>query len=158
MVQYNAALAITGAIKGTLRDHIYRELGLESVAERRQSRKIFFYHKLINGILPVYLQPYISYCGERVCRARSADQKNLDNALQEQKYLSYPFFLIVLKSVVILVRSFRKLNQQLIVKQKFSVRSDSKKPNFYMLHDTNGIKLMNHLRLHFSHLNEHKFR
>ena len=35
MVQYNAAPAITGAIKGTLRDHIYRELGLESLAERR---------------------------------------------------------------------------------------------------------------------------
>ena len=35
MVQYNAALVITGAIKGTLRDRIYRELGLESLAERR---------------------------------------------------------------------------------------------------------------------------
>ena len=35
MVQYNAALAITGAIKGTRNDHIFRELGLESLAERR---------------------------------------------------------------------------------------------------------------------------
>ena len=42
MVQYNAALVITGAIKGTLRDRIYRELGLESLSERRMSRKIFF--------------------------------------------------------------------------------------------------------------------
>ena len=33
MVQYNAALVITGAIKGTLRDRIYRELSIKSLAE-----------------------------------------------------------------------------------------------------------------------------
>ena len=65
MVQYNAALVITGAIKSTSRDLIYRKLGLESLAERRWSRKIFFFHKIINGLLPVYLQSYvISYCGK----------------------------------------------------------------------------------------------
>ena len=41
MVQYNAALVINGALKGTSRDRTYRELGLESLAERRWSRKIF---------------------------------------------------------------------------------------------------------------------
>ena len=35
MVQYNAALIITGAFKGTSRDKIYQELGLESLANRR---------------------------------------------------------------------------------------------------------------------------
>ena len=73
MVQYNAALVITGAFKGTSRDRIYRELGLESLAERRWSRKIFFFHKIINGLLPVYLQSYISYCVEGVYRTRSAN-------------------------------------------------------------------------------------
>ena len=50
MVQYNAALVITGAFKGTSRDRIYRELGLESPAEQMWSRKIFFFHKIINGL------------------------------------------------------------------------------------------------------------
>ena len=31
VVQYNAALAITGAIKGTSREKLYQELGLESL-------------------------------------------------------------------------------------------------------------------------------
>ena len=31
MVQYRAALVITGAIKGTSRDRLYQELGLESL-------------------------------------------------------------------------------------------------------------------------------
>ena len=35
MVQYNAALIITGAFKGTSRDKIYQELGFESLADRR---------------------------------------------------------------------------------------------------------------------------
>ena len=84
MVQYNAVLVITGAIKGASRDRIYRELGLESLTEWRWSRKCFFFHKIINDFLPVYLQSYISHCGEG----------NLDNSLQEQKYLSHLFPLL----------------------------------------------------------------
>ena len=34
MIQYCAALVITGAIKGTSRDCLYREIGLESLADR----------------------------------------------------------------------------------------------------------------------------
>ena len=34
-VQYNAALAIRGVIRGTSRERIYNELGLESLADRR---------------------------------------------------------------------------------------------------------------------------
>ena len=49
MAQYNAALVITVAFKGTSRDRICRELGLESLAERIWSRKISFFHKIING-------------------------------------------------------------------------------------------------------------
>ena len=36
-VQYNAALAITGAIKGSSRERLYQELGLESLSDRRWS-------------------------------------------------------------------------------------------------------------------------
>ena len=46
MVQYKAALVITGAIKGTSRDRLYQELGLESLADRRWSRRLFFSIKL----------------------------------------------------------------------------------------------------------------
>ena len=34
-MQYNAALAITGAIRGTSRTKLYSELGLESLKFRR---------------------------------------------------------------------------------------------------------------------------
>ena len=35
IVQYKAALVITGVIKGTSCDRLYQELGLESLADRR---------------------------------------------------------------------------------------------------------------------------
>ena len=38
-IQYNACLAITGAIRGTSREKIYQELGLESLQLRRWYRK-----------------------------------------------------------------------------------------------------------------------
>ena len=35
-IQYNAALATTGAIRGTSREKLYLELGLESLQKRRR--------------------------------------------------------------------------------------------------------------------------
>ena len=52
VVQYNAALIITGAFKGTRRDKIYQEPGLESLADRRWSGKLIFFNKIILGLLP----------------------------------------------------------------------------------------------------------
>ena len=123
MVQYNAALVITGAFKGTSHDRIYTELGLESLAEWRWSRKIFFFHKIVNGLLPVYLQSYINYCGEGVYQTRSANQKNLRQFSTRTKIFE-------LKSGIILVRSLGKLNQQFNLKQKFPVSSEPKKTQF----------------------------
>ena len=48
MVQYKAVLVIAGAVKGTSRDRLYQ--GLESVADRRWSYRLFFFHKIIRGI------------------------------------------------------------------------------------------------------------
>ena len=44
-VQYNACLAFTGAIRGTSQEGLYRELGLETLNNRRWSRNYFF-HKI----------------------------------------------------------------------------------------------------------------
>ena len=38
-IQYNSALAITGAIRGTPKEKLYQELGLESLEKRRRYRK-----------------------------------------------------------------------------------------------------------------------
>ena len=53
--QYNATLAITGAINGSSTEKIYEELGLESLKPRRWYRKMSFLYKVLKSELPSYL-------------------------------------------------------------------------------------------------------
>ena len=52
-VQYNAALAITGAIRGSSREKLYKELGLESLQDRRWYRNYIIY-KTMHNDCPLY--------------------------------------------------------------------------------------------------------
>ena len=54
-IQYNAALAITGAIRGTSREKLYQELGLESLQKRRWYRRLCYFLKKLKGQSPDYL-------------------------------------------------------------------------------------------------------
>ena len=116
MVQYSAALVITGAFKGTSLDRIYRELGLESLTERTWSRKIFFFYKMLNGLLPVYLHSYISYCGEAVYRTRSANQKNLRQFSTRSKIFESSFFPYCIKEWNNLSEEFREIKSTVQLK------------------------------------------
>ena len=54
-VQYNAALAITGAIKGSSREWLYQELGLESLSDRRWYRRLVYFFNIAYCNSPIYL-------------------------------------------------------------------------------------------------------
>ena len=58
-VQYNAVLAITGAIRGTSKEKLYQELGLESLRNRRWLRRMSYLYKIISTKLPPYLHDLI---------------------------------------------------------------------------------------------------
>ena len=45
-VQYQAALDVTGAWKGSSRSKLYEELGWESLSDRRWCRRILQIHKI----------------------------------------------------------------------------------------------------------------
>ena len=54
-IQYSACLAITGAIRGTSREKLYQELGLESLQLRRWYRKLSYFYKIYKTAKPGYL-------------------------------------------------------------------------------------------------------
>ena len=58
-VQYNAALAITNAIKGTSRTKLYKELGIESLSFRRWFRRLCTFYKIKTQRAPKYLYKLI---------------------------------------------------------------------------------------------------
>ena len=53
-VHYSAALAVSGAWKGTSREKLYAELGWESLTSRRWSRCLVLFYKFINNLTPQY--------------------------------------------------------------------------------------------------------
>ena len=57
--QYNASLAITGCFRGTSRDNLHSELGLESLADRRFYRGLIAFYKIVNKKAPQYLIDYL---------------------------------------------------------------------------------------------------
>ena len=54
-LQYNAAIAITGAIRGTSSGKLFQELDLETLKSRHWLRKLCLFYKLIKEKSPAYL-------------------------------------------------------------------------------------------------------
>ena len=78
-VQYQAALAITGAWQGSSRSKIYDELGWETLSDRRKYRRVLQIHKIINNNTISYLNeklpPYcIEMFSESMCATFSCNK------------------------------------------------------------------------------------
>ena len=54
-IQYYACLALSGAIRGSSKEKLYHELGLESLQCRRWYRKLCLFYKIFKENKPVYL-------------------------------------------------------------------------------------------------------
>ena len=63
--QYAAALAVSGAWRGTNRDKLYEELGWEYLYHRRWYRRLIHFYKLKKSFAPIFIQ-------SNSTRARSA--------------------------------------------------------------------------------------
>ena len=64
-VQYQAALAITGAWQGSSRSKIYDELGWETLSDRHKGRRVLLFNKIINNNTPSYLNEKLPpFCRE----------------------------------------------------------------------------------------------
>ena len=127
----------------------YRELGLESFAERRWSRKIFFFNKIINGLLPVYLHSCISCYGEGFYQTRSVNQKNLRQFSTRTKIFESSFFFpYCVKEWNNLSEELQKIKSTVKFITKILSFIRPKENSVFRIHDVNGIKLLNRLKLH----------
>ena len=154
-LQYNAALAITGAIRGTSREKLYHELGLESLNSRRWFRRLSFFFKIWFNQAPEYLfhsiplkNPYYStrnsttvipqfFCRTDVFKnsffpSTISDWNKLDVKIRESE-------------------SYARFRNGLL---KFIRPVPS---SYFGISDFYGLKLLTRLRLELSHLREHKF-
>ena len=57
--QYNAALAITGAIRGSSKERLYQERGFEYLSLRRWLKRLSTFYRIARNKFPGYLYKYI---------------------------------------------------------------------------------------------------
>ena len=72
-IQYNAALAITGAIRGTSKEKLYQELGLKSLCKRQWYRKLYYFFKIFKGQYQEYLLKILPSFS-KTCNTRTNDK------------------------------------------------------------------------------------
>ena len=80
---------LTGAIRGTSREKIYSELGLESLQDRRWYRKLCVFYKILNNMSPKYLSDIIP-CTTRRYSPRTAN--NIPLVKANNNYFMNTFF------------------------------------------------------------------
>ena len=154
-IQYNACLAITGAIRGTSTEKIYQELDLESFKSRRWFRKLCHFHKIFNDKSPTYLFNLIPNFN-RVHITRLS--YNIPPTKVRHDYFKNSFFPSA-------ISEWNKLD--LDIRNSASLNAFKKKllnfirpcaNSIFDIHNPLGIKLLTRLRLGLSPLHEYKFR
>ena len=149
-IQYNACLTITGAIRGTLTEKIYQELGLESLKSRRWFRKLCHFYKIFNDKSPSYLFNLIPNFN-RIHNTR----------------LSYNIPAIKVKHDYFLsaISEWNKLD--LNIRNSASLNAFKKRllnfirpcaNSIFDIHNPLGIKLLTRVFMNINPFHEHKFR
>ena len=110
MIQYRTAQVINEAIKGTSHDLPYQETGLEFLADRKQSCKIFFFYNIVNWLLPSYHQPYLNHCNNGEYQIRAACQNKLQTVSGRTKTFNSSFIYALLRNDMHLVKKLETLS------------------------------------------------
>ena len=139
-IQYQAGLIITKCWKGTNRQKLYKELGWESLSQRRIFRRLSTYYSILNDKTPLYLKEHIKPIKTNMTNRFSKTffpfcNKGWDDLSEN------------LKSAISLP-AFKKLYINEFVPPKIG---------YFTICDKFGIRLLTKLRVDFSDLRAHRF-
>ena len=89
--QYQAALAVSGAWKGSSREKNYEELGWEALDHRRMFRRLTQFYKIMKGLTPEYLKiPALSLRSHLFGCHPSNDLRDITSKTQRYKNSFFP--------------------------------------------------------------------
>ena len=154
-IQYNACLAITGAIRGGSSERLYEELGLKSLKSRRWFRKICHFYKILNEKSPSYLFDLIPNLN-RVRETRHSN--NIPAIHTRHNYFKNSFFPSTISEWNNLDCKIRNSGSLSIFKKNLINVIRPCVNSIFNIHNPYRIKLLTRLRLGLSHLCDHKFR
>ena len=154
-IQYNSALDITGAIRGTSTEKPYNELGLKTPEKRRWYRNLCCFYKVCKSHSPKCLFNIISVT---LSRYNIRNTNNISQFKVKHNFFRNSFF----PSGVI---EWNKLDLNLCNSENLNIFKKSLlkfiRPSgnsVFSCQNLRGVKLLTRLRLGLSHLREHKFK
>ena len=154
-IQYNAALPIVGAIRGTSKEKLYNEPGLEALEKRRWYRKLCCFLKIFRYKCPRYLFNIIP---TSVSTYNTKNTNNIPLLKVKHNFFQNSFFpsaLIEWNKLDLNIRNSESLN---IFKKTLLNFSRSSENTVFNCHNPKGVKLLTRLRLGLSHLREHNLK
>ena len=136
-VQYNAALAFTGAIKCASHS------SLESLESRRRLRRLCFLHKIISNRLPAYLYKLIPKKSHQYITRNRNDIATYQCRTDAFKFSFFPWTITEWNKIDIKIQ-----NSPYSVFRNYLLNEIRPKPSpLYNFHNPSGIKLLTGLRL-----------
>ena len=152
-VQYNAALAITGCVRGTSREKPFLELGLTSLYDRRRLHRLTLLYKILNDLKPQYLRRFIPNSISRLQSTRTNREETMPTRTLKFRYTFLPDTLNSWNHLSSFIKSSTSLN----VFKKRLMEFFNVTPNpIYGIHNPVGLKYLTRLRVGLSHLRAHK--
>ena len=154
-IQYDAALAITGAIRGTSKEKLHDELGLKTLEKRRGYRKLCCFYKTFRYICPKHLFNIIP---TSVSTYNTRNTNNIPLFKVKHNFIRNSFFpsaVIKWNKLDLNIRNTESLN---IFKKTLLNFIRPSGNTVFNCHNPKGVRLLTSLRLGLSHLREHKFK
>ena len=154
--QYSAALAVSGAWRGTNTDKLYEELGLEILFYRRWHRRLCHFYNLRNDQRPLYLFSEIPQ--ERTLHYSLRRPSVYEPNVKSTERFSHTYFQNCLSEWNQLDETIKNSPTISVFKRELVRLVRQTKKSFFGIHDIEGVRLLTRLRVQFSDLREHKFR
>ena len=111
-IQYNTAIAITGAIRGTSSEKLFPKLGLESLKSRSCLRKLCLFYKIFHEKSPSYLFQLIPP-NNNVYASRYSQSNKISSFKTRHNFFKDSFFPAVISewnSLDVNIRNFSSIN------------------------------------------------
>ena len=152
-IQYNAALAITGANWGTSETKLYKWFGLEFLKSRRWFRRLCTFNKSRTYNISIYLADLLPKGTHSYNTRNSEDITTFQSRTETSKCNFFPWSVVEWNKLDLKIwNSFHVVFRNYLIKRIRPLAAP-----VYNIHDPLGLKLLTRLRLGLSHLIEHRF-
>ena len=124
---YTRSTRSTRGIQGASREWLYDELGLHSLVKRRWRKKLVFFYKIVNRLLPDYLYSYLDFPSQESYLLRSSSAsiiRPLPTRTKSFKETFFPYCINEWNKLKVGIRNSKSIN---IFKK--SIVSEKKKEN-----------------------------